>query len=162
MSVNGISSSSSISNVQSVATNAPTSVTTDPGVTTGVNVDISKPGQLMASLSALAQSDPEKFKKVTADIAKKLEDAAGQSGAGADFLKKLADRFNAASQSGSADSLAPEAGKARGHHPGGGHHRAHAAGGSNGGGAPGTGPNDGIAALVQGIISTALGQTSSP
>jgi hypothetical protein len=161
MSISSISSSSSSSLVQAVA---PPSVqspgATDATAAGGVTVDISKPGQLFSDLSSLAQSDPDKFKSVTADIAQKLKDAAaGESGGKADFLNKLADRFSAASQSGSAADLTPNAGQARGaghhHHGGSSGHRAHAAG-AGGGDADGS-----LAQTIQGIISGALDSTTA-
>ena len=131
----------------------------------GVAVDVSKPGQLMSQLADLAKSDPTKFKAVTAQIAEKLRAAAatagGQEGAA---LGKLADRFDAASQSGNASDLAPS--QARGHH----HHHHHGGGSydKSGSAAPdgdaaggGTG-SDSIAQTVQGIISGALQSASTP
>jgi hypothetical protein len=164
MSINSVSSISTLLDIQSVSTPSPSpaSATDASAATSGVNVDISKPGQLMSELTALAQSDPTKFKSVTADIAKQLQDAASsQSGSSASFLDKLADKFSAASQSGSAADLAPS-GKAHGHHHGGGgHHRVHASASDGSTAAPGAGPNDSVAQLVQGIISSALGTTST-
>jgi hypothetical protein len=126
--------------------------------TSGVTVDISKPGQLFSQLSSLAQSDPDKFKAVAASIASKLNDAASsETGHKADFLKGLADRFTAASQSGDASGLAPKA-AGHGHHRG---HHAHAAAGGDTGAVPATaGTNDSIAQQVQGIIAGALDTTT--
>jgi len=107
----------------------------------------------MSQLADLAQSDPTKFKAVTAEIAQKLKAAAGAAtGPEAAVLNKLADRFDAASQSGKASDLAPQ--QAAGHH----HHH----GGSyNKQGTPATTDDgstgtDSIAETVQGIISGAL------
>jgi hypothetical protein len=157
MSISSISSSSSTSDIQAVTPSAvsPASPLTSANATSGVNVDISKPGQLFSDLSSLAETDPDKFKAVTADIAQKLKTAAGSAtGSQADTLNKIADRFQAAAQSGNASDLAPpSAGKAQGgghHHHG--HHRGHSGGGGGG---------DAIAQTVQGIISGALGSSSS-
>jgi hypothetical protein len=162
MSINSVSSTSSLLNVQSVGGDLPSSTSTTGDTTSisGVTVDISKPGQLMSQLGALAQNDPAQFKSVTADIAQQLKDAASsQSGSAANFLNKLADKFSAASQSGNASDLAP-AGKAHGHHHGGGGHKVHASANDGSTDAVG-GPNDPLAQLVQGIITSALGTTST-
>src|SRR4051812_11515732 len=86
-----------------------TVVNTDSSQTTeAATVNISRDGQLFSKLQSLAQSDPAKFKEVTADIAKKLKDAAGQEqGKGSDFLSSLAARFQQASDSGDASVLKP-------------------------------------------------------
>ena len=110
----------------------------------------------------LITSDPDKFKTVTADIAQKLKDAAGsKTGKQADFLNQLADKFSAASQSGSASDL--PAPRAHGHH-GGHHHHAQAANGASSstgqsGSATG-GPGD-LFQSIDSIISGALEGTST-
>jgi len=165
MSISNISSLFSAQGIQSTTPGAqsPSGVdSTTPAP--GVAVDISKPGQLFSELSSLAQSDPDKFKSVAADIAKQLKDAASQAGGpDATFLNKLADRFTAASQSGNVADLKPDSAQGAGHHRGGhgGHHRVHDGGSAEQFGAPGTGPNDGIASTVQNIISNALTAASS-
>lgn len=155
-SINNVSSTSSIFSAQSVSASVSPVTSTDSSTpTSGVSVDISKPGQLMSQLASLAQSDPDQFKSVTADISQQLKDAASsQSGSSADFLNKLADKFGNASQSGSMSDLAP----AGGHHHGGGggHHRMHAAASDSSSSATTGNGNDSIAQLLQGIISTAL------
>jgi hypothetical protein len=154
-----IDTSSAVQNLQSVLSlNGPSgtplggAVVNAPGPA-GVSIDLSKPGQLMSQLADLAQSDPPTFKAVTAEIAQKLKAAAGAAtGPEAAVLNKLADRFDAASQSGKASDLAPQ--QAAGHH----HHH----GGSyNKQGTPATTDDgstgtDSIAETVQGIISGAL------
>ena len=167
MSISTISSTLSSVGVSSISSATPQqqpAAVDQDGAVGGVNVDISKPGQLMSELGSLAQSDPGKFKDVTADIAKQLKSAASsQSGSQADFLNKLADRFSAASQSGDVSDLTPKAGKPRGGHQHGGHHGMHAAeagGGAPGGGA-GPGGGGGVGQLVQGIISSSLDGTST-
>jgi hypothetical protein len=154
-----IDTNSAVQNLQSILSlNGPSGTPlggalTDTTGTAGVSVDLSKPGQLMSQLADLAQSDPTKFKAVTAEIAQKLKAAAGAAtGPEAAVLNKLADRFDAASQSGKASDLAPQ--QAAGHH----HHH----GGSyNKQGIPATTDDgssgaDTIAETVQGIISGAL------
>jgi hypothetical protein len=162
MTINSIASPSAVNDVQPVtppATSSSSSLAADAA--NGVSVDISRPGKLFGDLASLAQSDPDQFKAVTADIAKKLKDAAGsEGGSRADFLNKLAVRFDSAAQSGSAADLAP-AGKARGGHRHGGHHRMHGAGRADPTGASGDGSGDSLAQVLQGIISGALGSTSA-
>lgn len=162
MTINSVSSQV----VSSVSSTSPstsqTSSTTDVAAASdasGVTVDISKPGQLMRELDSLAQTDPTKFKAVTAEIAQQLKDAASsQSGGRADFLSKLADRFQSASDSGNADGLKPESHGGHHHH---GHHRMRAADGSEGMGSTGAGPDTSVGQTIQQIISSALGGTSS-
>ena len=121
MPINSVSSGGpSLSDIQAVTSAAATAASTAASsavatatTSNGVSVEISKFGQLRSELDSLAQSDPEKFKAVTADIAQKLKDAAGnETGGKANFLNKLADRFNSASQSGNAADLSPAAGQA--------------------------------------------------
>lgn len=165
MSINSVSSTSALFNIQPATTTSLSSITPNDSIsaTGGVAVDISKPGQLMSQLSALAQSDPDQFKSVTASIAQQLKDAASsQSGSAADVLNKLSDRFSAASQSGSVSDLSPGAGKAHGHHHGGGgHHKMQQASATDAStSATGAGASDPLAQLIQGVISSAL-ETSS-
>jgi hypothetical protein len=166
MSISTIPSSLSVFGVQSVSSNGQPAATTAGAAASGVSVDISQPGQLLASLESLATSDPAKFQSVTASIAQQLKDAAGaQSGAGADFLSKLADRFSTASQSGKASDLTPDAGKAQGHHHGhGGRHHAQGAtaGASSAAAATGASAPDQVGSIVQGIIKKALESVSAP
>ena len=131
-------------------------------VIAGVTVDISKPGQLMGELTSLAQTDPDKFKTVTTQIAQQLKDAASsQSDSAAGVLNKIADRFGAASQSGNASDLTPDLNQAHAHHHShGGDHRAQGLGSTGQAGATGAGSSDSVRQTVQDIISSALG--SSP
>jgi hypothetical protein len=163
MSISAISPTNQTLGIQSVTSAAQPSTAGSAGSASGVNVDISKPGQLLSELDSLAQSDPDKFKAVTADIATQLKNAAAtQTGSSADLLNKLADRFSSASQSGTASALTPpSAGKAHGHHHGhGGHHKT-AAVDATGQDATGAGADGTIAQTVQGIISTALNATAA-
>lgn len=159
MSISSIFSPSSPSDIQGVtpSTSSTTPVTSSDAAN-GVNVDISRPGQLFSQLSSLAQSNPDQFKSVTADIATKLKDAASSaSGSQADFLNKIADRFQAASQSGNVSDLAPpQGGRAHGHRHGGHHH-----GGGGGGASTGGEGGESVGQILQGIISGALSSVST-
>jgi hypothetical protein len=160
MSISAVPSVFSSVGVQSIGSTSGQPAAVGSGATTsGVSVDISKPGQLLSSLTSLATSNPDQFKSVTATIAQQLKDAASsQSGSSADFLNKLADRFSNASQSGKASDLTPDAGKAHAHHGHhGGHHHAQASSGSSGAAsATGAGAPESVGSIVEGIISNAL------
>jgi hypothetical protein len=70
---------------------------------------ISKGGELMKQLSELAQSDPEKFKRVAANIADQLKELADtQTGEAKSHLTDMASSFEAASKSGSMEDLKPK------------------------------------------------------
>jgi hypothetical protein len=96
---------------------------------TGVPQDgppaISKLGNLMKQLESLLQTDPDKFKEVTSQIASKLEDAAktaaekGDSKS-AEMLNELANKFQKASDTLTMPDLQPpsDSGKAGGAHHG--------------------------------------------
>ncbi len=72
---------------------------------------------MISKLSALASSDPDKFKTLTAQIASQLTTAANNaSGPEADFLKQLAQKFTDASQTGDASKLQPSGHHHRHHH----------------------------------------------
>ena len=71
---------------------------------------ISGPAAMLSKLKALQESDPAKFKQVTADIAKQLRSAATQGGASAQVLGKVADAFDKASTTGDLSSLKPPSG----------------------------------------------------
>jgi hypothetical protein len=63
---------------------------------------------LMKELTELSQSDPAKFKEVTARISEKLKTAAQQaSGGEADLLQELSDKFSEASSSGEMSAVRP-------------------------------------------------------
>jgi hypothetical protein len=160
MSISSIFSPSSPSDIQAVSptTTPSTAPVTSSEAANGVNVDISRPGQLFSELSSLAQSNPDQFKSVSADIAAKLKDAAGSAtGSQADFLNKIADRFQSASQSGNISDLQPNQGGGGRMHG----HRHHHGGG--GGGASSTGGEGGesVGQILQGIISGALSSVST-
>ena len=119
-SINGVDSTSSlwwleaIKKKEETTSNPDTSVTaTDP---TAGNVDVSPMGQMLAKLDSLATSDPDKFKEVTAQIAEKLTTAAnGATGSDAELLKRMADRFKTASESGDISALQPQQRPHHGH-----------------------------------------------
>jgi hypothetical protein len=94
---------------------------TQSSTATQYSASLSPFGQLISKLDSLAASDPDKFKSLTTQIASELTAAAGRSeGPQADFLKQIAQKFTAASQSGDASGLRP----ARSGHHHSGHHRA--------------------------------------
>jgi hypothetical protein len=156
MSISTIQSALSTPSIQPIAGSPPQS-TTAASAANGVSVAISQPGQLFSQLSSLAQSDPAQFKAVTAQIAQQLTDAASSAtGAQADFLKKVAANFTAASQSGNSSDLMPKVGQGgKGHH---GHHHHAASAAST---APGTSSSDSVGQVLQGIISNALDSVSA-
>ncbi len=89
----------------------------------GDSVELSGPAKLFSALQQLASQDPAKFKTVTADIASKLQAAAGTDStsgtSGNSFLATLASKFQQASQTGDVSVLQPPSG---GHHSHHGHH----------------------------------------
>ena len=123
MNVSSVSSATNIFDVD------PTTLATqaaDPSAPSSAGAStpqVSGPGKWMSELQSLANSDPDKFKQVTSEIAQKLrQDASSATGNQAAFLDKLADKFDQASQAGSMSALQPPAG-ASGHH--GHHHHVH-------------------------------------
>jgi hypothetical protein len=164
MDINSISSLYSSPAIGGVGTTDSTSNGASVDATSSaVSVDLSKPGQLFSQLQNLAQTDPPKFKEVTAEIASQLKDAAStHTGKQADFLNALAGRFDAASQSGNVSDLKPPQAQAQaqasGHH----HHHHHAQGaGSAQSSSSSQAGADSVLQLVQGIISNALGSVST-
>jgi len=162
MDINSISSLYSSPAIGGVGTTDSTSNGTSVSATgTAVSVDLSKPGQLFSQLQNLAQTDPTKFKEVTAEIASQLKDAAAsQTGKQADFLNELAGRFDAASQSGKMSDLKPPQGQAQasGHHHH--HHSVQGAGNAQSSSSSQAGA-DSMLQVVQGIIANALGSAST-
>jgi hypothetical protein len=98
---------------------APVAKSPSPATSSGVSAtaatqnpapQISGPGQLFSRLQQLAQQDPAKFKEVTQHISDEIRKTAGQSsGKASDFENALADRFEAAAQSGDLSSFKPPA-----------------------------------------------------
>ncbi len=71
--------------------------------------DISKMAGLMNQLQQLSQSDPGKFKAVMSEVGDKLTTAASSAtGRQADQLKKMADKFEKAAETGDIASIEPE------------------------------------------------------
>jgi hypothetical protein len=111
---------SALSSASSASTATQVGAAFDAGQPPGV----SKMGSLMSELKELQQSDPDKFKKVMGDIADKLKaEASDATGAKADRLNAMADKFTEAAQTGDLPALKPPA--HGGHHRGG--HAAYAA-----------------------------------
>lgn len=76
---------------------------------TGDQTGISRMGEFMQKLDELASSDPEKFQEVTSQIADELETLERSTGGDeSSMLSEIADKFRAASESGSADELKPK------------------------------------------------------
>lgn len=76
--------------------------------TSGVSFQKSKPGEVLNKLAQLLESDPDKFKEVTAKIAEKLKEAAASAtGQDAERLNSLAEKFQQASDSGDLSALQP-------------------------------------------------------
>jgi hypothetical protein len=92
-----------------------TSKGTSTAASSGLGADateLSKPAELYAKLQQLQQSDPEKFKAVTADIAAKLKAAAADQGDGfgGKMLSDLAAKFEAVANGGDITQLKPPSG----------------------------------------------------
>jgi hypothetical protein len=158
MDINSISSLYSSSALGSVATSdTSANAASASGAGSAVSVDLSQTGQLFSQLQNLAQTDPTKFKAVTAEISSQLKDAAAsQTGKQADFLNDLAGHFQAASQSGKMSDLAPPQGQAQasGHHH---HHHQHAQGSANTqASSSAQSGSDSVAQIIQNIIANAL------
>ncbi|MBN9658920.1 MAG: hypothetical protein J0H49_12125 [Acidobacteria bacterium] len=127
MSVNAINSSLSANSLESILKTR----TSNPSGTSGVSSDpparVSKLGSLMARLSELQQSDPDRFKEAASTIADKLKEAAASASESGDSekatkLTELAQKFSSAAETGSMPDLRPPGGM-KGHggpHPGGG------------------------------------------
>jgi hypothetical protein len=100
----------------------------------GDTMHVSGPGQLLAKLKQLQQSDPEKFKQVMSKLTDALKTDAQNATDPKDqkMLNDLAAKFDAAGQSGDLSSLTPQGA----HH---GHHHHHG-GPSAAGGAPAAPP----------------------
>ena len=144
----------------------------------GDTTSISTEAEQMYNLQNLATTDSETFKSVTSQISSDLT-AKAQSETDsqkAQFLTEMADRFAAASESGSADSLASQTsddssstGRSQGY-PGGGMGGMGGMGGGPGGmggmggmggGPGGGGPNGGGMSDVSSIISSAMSSVTS-
>jgi len=143
----------SISSINSSLTQALLGTTSTPATTSasgtsssaasatssGDTTQVSGPGQLLAKLKQLQQSDPAKFKQVMSKLTDALKTDAQNATDPKDqkFLNDLASKFDAAGQSGDLSTLGPQ-GAHHGHH----HHHEGAA---PAGGAAGSPPPAGAA-----------------
>ncbi len=118
MQVNLVGSSSSVQAVSQAVASAVDQASSAGSVPTEQH-SRSGPAKLFKQLEALAKSDPEKFKKVTAELAKTVQTAADQATDPREkqMLGDLAKKFADASESGDASALKPPEGKGgpRGH-----------------------------------------------
>ncbi len=138
MTVNSLSNSSAVwqtTGLSSLSNSSRTGQVSGPGQDSS---QVSELGKLMKQLSDLQQSDPSKFKEVTATISKKLEEAASTATENGDSrqakaLSELADKFKTASENGEVPDLKPSGFQGR---PGG----PQGAGGTGGPGGPPPGP----------------------
>jgi hypothetical protein len=80
-----------------------------PATSPEVSVGLSESGTLFNKLKQLAESDPEKFKTVMTDIADEIEKAAESSADDQEscMLKKVAERFRKAGESGESSAAFP-------------------------------------------------------
>lgn len=116
MGIDGISSSSNVSPLDPLSQLQTQGQTSPPSSGCSTSSSVSGFAKMMHELDQLQQSDPTKFKEVTANIAKTLEtDAGSASGSQGQFLTSLANRFEQASQTGSMSPFQPS-GSAAGHH----------------------------------------------
>ena len=105
------------------ATQTGASATSASGATQPDSVSLSGPAKAYAELQKLQQSDPDKFKALTAKIADELKTAASQQTdtKAAQKLTDLASKFQSVSEGGDLSQLQPPQAGARGGH----HHRSY-------------------------------------
>lgn len=155
MNINSLSSpsaTSSVGGLSGVGSQRAARTSSVPPPPAGASASISKPGELLSKLQQLQQSDPAKFKEVTAELSKQLKDAAGSAtGPAAAALNKLADGLAQASSTGSLDALTPKGG-AKGHH---GHHHH-----GGGGGAVGAALSSALETVQKALDGSATSATS--
>ncbi len=105
MNVSSVGSSSYVSNIQAAMQADDADDVSAPDAPQPRS-DISPMGGMMQQLQGLEQSDPSKFKTVMSEISDKLKtQASSATGASADRLNALADRFAQAGQSGDLSAL---------------------------------------------------------
>jgi hypothetical protein len=77
---------------------------------------VSNPGKLFNELEQLSKQNPAEFKRITAQIAQQLQDAAKNTtdSSEANFLNQMASNFEAASKSGNFSDLFPKNSQASG------------------------------------------------
>jgi hypothetical protein len=134
MNVSSLFRSSAVSDVSSVSQVSATrsSQAASSSDVQGDTTQVSGPGQFLAKLQALEESDPAKAKDVLGQIADKLTTAAqGATGSTATQLSDLASKFQTAADTGDLSGLRPSGqasqSQVSGHHHGGGRgHRAYA------------------------------------
>lgn len=144
MTISSVNSSLTQALLATTSTQSTTSASSSSGSTGvastgGDTTQVSGPGQLLAKLKQLQQTDPAKFKQVMTNLTDALKKDAQNATDPKDqkFLNDLAAKFDAAGQSGDLSSLAPQGA----HH---GHHHHHA-GPPPAGGAAGSPPPGGAA-----------------
>ncbi len=146
MDVTNVGASPVLTSVSSATQGGTGAAATDPLLPAATQSSISPEGSLFQQLADLARSDPARFKQATAEVAQKLKEEAGQAtGKKAEFLSRIADRFDQASQTGDASALQPQ--RAEGAH-GHGHRHHHGASGAQGN----TSPFESLAQLVSAAL----------
>ncbi len=130
MKINGYSHSGQVGAIAPETTQARRAPSSNPPplAAGAARAQISGPGRLFSRLGQLAQQDPAKFKEVAAQISEQLHALSDASGKKNGFVDALAQRFDAAAQSGDMSSFRP-AMPGLGHHHG--HHHHSAAGGND-------------------------------
>ncbi len=103
MTIDAISGAAAASSTSPIETTSPGTPAVGEG--SGARPSLSGPAQFFSKLQSLEQSDPAKAKQVLGDIASELKSQAVQAtGAQADRLSQLADRFQKAADSGDLSS----------------------------------------------------------
>ena len=105
-----LTSNNSTNATQTRSTSSTSATASTASSTDSALSELSQLVKLFSKLESLAKDDPSAFKKLTAQIASELSDAAKQTtGSESSALQKLADKFTTASQTGSMDALEPPA-----------------------------------------------------
>ena len=124
MGIDGIGSTSSISQLDPLLQIQTSAQVGSTGATDSTTSDVSDFASVMNELQQLQQSDPDKFKQVMSSIATTVQtDASNATGSQARFLSQLAGKFQQAAQTGTMTPLEPSGAGLSGHH---GHHHHHA------------------------------------
>lgn len=160
MNINSVTGTSSLYSVGNVDPTQIVQSATDVDNTDAAPTNVSQMGSLMSELQQLSKSDPTKFKQVTSEIADKLKAEAGDATGKADFLNKLADKFQEASKTGDMSSLKPDQGKqgAKGAHH---HHGQHSKVSSYAAASQQNQPVDSLAQIIQGALQDASATQAS-
>ena len=112
-----VQSSSGVKAVRASSAPSSTRGAQRPG---GDATSVSGPAAVLSKLKSLQQSDPAKFKEVMTAISTKLQEGAEASGDATDkaAMTDLAQKFQAAAQTGDLSTLVPPSGRGGGsHHP---------------------------------------------